>query len=357
MKSSLLFLIIALLLILVLTSCSPGYVIRAAYEESKILINREEISEILKDEKAHPNYREKLRYVQDARDFAIQLGLDPKRSFTKYTEIDREVLSWVVMASKKDAFELYTWWFPFVGSVPYKGYFEKEDADESAKSLEEKGYESWVRPTDAFSTLGWFNDPILSTTLKRSIPEIVETVIHESVHATVWFKGSRDHSAVEFNESLAQFIGILGGRLFFERKLAACTDEKCKKDAEMYLLLSQNNIERSIEFSIQLEQLYKELQALYGSDLPSDEKIKQRDGVFEAAMGPFRKKFPNLKNFNQLNNAQIMQSRIYYTKYPLLNDAFMKSNKDLITFIEASKKLRDTSDDAKDLFEQLRSLS
>src|SRR5690606_33281988 len=119
-----------------------------------------------------------------------------------------------------------------VGSVPYKGFFEKEDAEHAAQKLELAGFETWVRGTDAFSTLGWFDDPVLSTTLSNSIPSIVDTVIHESVHSTVWIKGR-----VDFNESLANFIGGQGAYQFFKEKYELCQSEDpgCKAKISEWL--------------------------------------------------------------------------------------------------------------------------
>jgi len=144
-----------------LSGCSPFYVIRAAYEEGKILMNRKEIAEAIAAPDTSPDERNKLELVLEAREFAIGMGLTPGESFTKFTHVDRDTLAWVVLGSKPDSFTLYTWWFPIVGRVPYKGFFEKASADAAAAALERRGYESWVRGTEAISTLGWFNDPVL----------------------------------------------------------------------------------------------------------------------------------------------------------------------------------------------------
>ena len=106
-----------------LSGCSPTYVIRAAYEESKILINREDIPDVIADPATSLDEQAKLLKVVAAREFAKNLGLNPQDSFTTYSRVDRDILAWVVVGSKPDAFALHTWWFPIVGSVPYKGFF------------------------------------------------------------------------------------------------------------------------------------------------------------------------------------------------------------------------------------------
>lgn len=320
------------------TACSPGYVIRAAYEQCKIILSREDIEEALQDPSVSPENKEKLRFVLDARAYAQSIGLEPKESFTKYASIDRDVLSWVVMGCKKDSFSPYTWWFPVVGSVPYKGYFEKEDALEQAKELEEKKYETWVRGTDAFSTLGWFNDPILSTTLQRSIPSIVDTVIHETTHTTFWFKDK-----VEFNESLANFIGMSGAVEFFKDK-----KEEFKHEANI-------SKSRSLELTLILDKLYQDLDGLYKSEKTSEEKIRERDTVFEKAIAPLRARYPGMKSFTSLNNAEIMQRRIYFSHLDLFERLYVHNGNSLPTFIRSIQSIhtRYNEDTAQDPFKMV----
>ena len=168
-----------LLLSLSISGCSPFYVMRAAYEQSKIFCSERSIDKVLKDPSTTEEVRDKLSRVLEARTFATSnIHLTPGDSYTSYAVVDRNVLSWVVMGSRPDSFSFATWWFPIVGSVPYKGFFEQEDAEAEGKILTEQGYEIWIRGASAFSTLGWFDDPVLSTLLQRNEVEIVNTIIH-----------------------------------------------------------------------------------------------------------------------------------------------------------------------------------
>ena len=103
-----------------------------------------------------------------------------------------------------------TWWFPIVGRVPYRGFFSVDDALDAERDLQKEGYDTYVRPTAAFSTLGWFNDPVLSTTLQTDDVEIVTTVLHELAHRYLFVPGQ-----VGFNESFANFIGRVAAIQFF----------------------------------------------------------------------------------------------------------------------------------------------
>lgn len=310
-------------LVATLTGCSPFYVMRAAYEESKILLNREKITDVLEDQGRDPEQQRKLKLVLEARQFAKEIGLKPGKSYTRFTNVDRDVLSWIVMGSKPDSFELYTWWFPIVGSVPYKGYFELDDAKAAAKRLEDKGYEVWVRGTDAFSTLGWFNDPILSTTLKRSDPEIVNTVIHETFHRTVWIKGS-----AAINETAANFVGCQGAIEFYQARGDSRQTDTTK------LILAQQ-----LELSQMIGDLYAALRKLYDSDLSREEKIAKREVVFKKHTTKLRKKYPKIKILSKINNAEIMQLYLYLKGLDRFQELYEEAGSDWQKFIEKVRKL------------------
>lgn len=331
--------------------CSPGYVMRAAYEQSKILYAREDISDVIDSPDAEPELKSKLQTVLDAREFAMSIGLDPGKSFTKYAKVDHEPLSWVVMGARRDSFTLAGWWFPIVGTVPYKGFFDKEDADELEKDLQKDGYETSVRPTDAFSTLGWFNDPILSTTLKFPVYRIANTVIHESVHSTVWVKGH-----VPFNESLANFVGTEGAITFFEKQLQTCLAEKCEPIAKS-LEAARASREMALNLSAIINTLFTELDALYTSNRSPEEKIRERDVVFERTMKPVHEKFPNMTILKVLNNAEVMQSRVYMTELHLFEAAFERVGRDYRKLIEEVRLVAEEIEAGKatDPFEALKS--
>jgi predicted aminopeptidase len=187
------------------------YLSRGAWEESKILARRKPIAEIVRDDRLDPVTRRKLQIVLEARQYAVDsIRLRAKESFTTYSPLDRDTLVLVLSAAYRDKLEPYTWWFPIVGRVPYKGYFDFRAAKRAADDLYNNGYDVSLRPSDAFSTLGWFNDPLLSTSLRRDSLDLVNTVIHELTHNTFYAP-----SSVAFNESFASFVGSRGAAAFF----------------------------------------------------------------------------------------------------------------------------------------------
>ena len=292
------------------SSCSPAYVLRGAYEETKILLKRRDIDTVLGDPTTTAQERVKLEIVKAARSFSFELGLAPGRSFTKYTRIDKDVLTWVVVGCRPDSFTLVTWWYPIVGRFPYKGYFEKADAEGEARSLEAAGYETWVRGSEAFSTLGWFNDPVLTPTLKQPEYRIAETVIHETVHRTVWIPDQ-----VAFNESLANFVGAQGALQFFERALQACgADAQCAARQSRLRDAARAAAENEFKIAAVVESLYADLQQLYESGAAREEKLARRQVIFKQHIGPLRAEIPNLSILHSVNNAEIVQLVLYMTQ-------------------------------------------
>jgi predicted aminopeptidase len=319
------------------TACSPGYVMRGAYEQGKILLARREIREVLGDPEVSPENKEKLSIVLDARAYATRIGLNPGGAFTSYAEVSRDPLAWVVVASRRDAFALHTWWFPIVGTVPYKGFFDKDDAEAQVKELKQDGYEVSMRGTEAFSTLGWFDDPVVSTTLKNSSTRIANTVIHESVHSTVWIPGG-----VAFNESLANFVGSQGAENFFSERLKTCQamGGGCELEAQQ-LAGAKRDYAFQLELAEVVDALYNRLDQLYRDPvLSADEKIARRVGVFAEVMTPFRAKYPSAQILKEVNNADIIQLKLYLSKLWLFHELFVRQNRDWEAFMGAMRRIQ-----------------
>ncbi len=325
----------ALLSVTVLPGCSPFYVMRAAYEEGKILLGREEITEVIEQPETTPEIRSKLTLVLRSREFAEHhLGLNAKESFTQYSHVSKDVLAWVLLASKRDAFEPYTWWYPIVGTVPYKGYFHEEDAKKDIWRLEQKGYETWLRGTEAFSTLGWFNDPVLTTTLRHPPHSVANTVIHEIFHQTLWIKGS-----VDFNESAANAIGGLGAIDLFLAERSQCQDKTCSDIAEERLQASLRDWEFEKELGGILTDLQRALEELYNSSLSYEEKLTRRDEVFDSITSLFRARYPKMQILQSLNNAELLQLTLYRKQLPLFEGGFYGCQQEWSCFVDLFRKV------------------
>ncbi len=209
----------------------PRYIARATWEEAKILWRRTPIEEVLAHKREPPNELAKLALVLEAQRFAVDsLRLPAGESFAKYSRVDRDTLLLLLSAARRDTLALHRWWFPVVGWVPYKGYFDFADAHAAQRKFDANGYDTDLRPASAFSTLGWFDDPLLSTTLRQDSISLVNTVLHELTHNRIFVKG-----AVEFNESFASFVGSRGSAEFYRARgdsAAAVTIEQRWRDEQ-----------------------------------------------------------------------------------------------------------------------------
>ena len=189
------------------------HVTRAGIEETKILARRVPIAHVAADSSQPDSLRKAAQLVSDARNFAVSMGLDAKQTYTTYSKVDRDTLLLVLTTSPKTCLCPVTWSYPFVGRVPYKGYFDFEKGRKAAADYAARGYDVNLRPSAAFSTLGWFNDPLLSTALTRDRVELAALVFHEIAHNTIWVKGATD-----FNESFAQWVGYRMAQDFFMQR-------------------------------------------------------------------------------------------------------------------------------------------
>ncbi|MEE9133576.1 MAG: aminopeptidase [Gemmatimonadota bacterium] len=301
-----------------LLSCSAGYVARAAWEEARILARRRSIEDVLNDPTLDSKTRGKLEIVVQARSFAQQdLQLDAGNSYTSYSDIGRDTLALVLSASPVDRLAAHTWWFPIVGRVPYKGFFSLAAAEKERRQLEEKRYDTYLRTTSAFSTLGWLPDPLLNTVLRQDSVGLVETVIHELTHNTLFVRGH-----VKFNESFANFVGSVGAIEFF-----------CRRGLDEGLCESaRGRWHDSVRLSEFLDGLWRDLEALYAEDLPYDSLMPRREALLHEAAERFRNDYaPEMRTRSfarydptRLNNASLVARHLYYHRLALFQSLYDK---------------------------------
>lgn len=194
-------LIAIIFLLITTTGC---YVLTLAYHQVALLSTRQELTDVVNDNETLPALRDKLQLVVDILAFADQQQLAVDDAYSKYIEVDRQAISYVVFAAHADKLKLVQWWYPIVGDLPYRGYFDLVSRDQHAEQLRGQGYDVWLSDVDAYSSLGWFSDPVYSTMLNRRLSSLAHLLFHELVHRTYWLK---DHS--DFNESIAEFIAYL----------------------------------------------------------------------------------------------------------------------------------------------------
>ena len=280
-----------------------------------------------------------VNLVKDIRSFAMEeLGLAESRNYTRYVEIDRNYLAAVVSASAKDSFTRYEWNYPIVGSMPYKGFFNVDDARKERAKLEKKDLDVWVRPVEAFSTLGWFRDPLYSYMREYSPARLAGLIIHELVHATVFIKGQSN-----FNEELAEFIGTEGSRLYMESRYGIDSDEYKN------MLVFETDSLSYVDF---IQELISELEALYSGITPREEKLLEKERIITAAKERFETEYDSrfqsedFRGFSEtpVNNAFLEIYSLYYTDDNFYIDLYEKSGRNLPAFIAAAKTIKKKGD-------------
>ncbi|MEP6669688.1 MAG: aminopeptidase [Chthoniobacter sp.] len=167
--------------------------------QAEILNKARPIPAVMQDDGVSARVKQKLTVVEDARRFAgAQLELPADREYARYTDLGRRYVSWVLFAAPEFSVEGKTWWYPFVGSLEYRGYFTEKAARDEAKRLQAQGLEVYVGGVEAYSTLGVFHDPVLNTFFHRSDAELAEVIFHELTHVKLFLPGDSD-----FNEAFA----------------------------------------------------------------------------------------------------------------------------------------------------------
>ena len=191
-----------------------NYGIMQGRGQFEVLWNAREVEEVMKDPQVPDSLKQKLLLVQEVRDFAVDsLGVNDSENYTTLYDQQGKDILWVVTAVRPYTLEQKQWTFPVVGQVSYKGYFDYEKAVALESKLAAEGYDTYLRSVGAWSTLGWFQDPILSNMLFRGDGNLINTIIHELTHATIFVKDSLD-----FNENLATFVGHEGALRFIAHK-------------------------------------------------------------------------------------------------------------------------------------------
>ncbi len=292
------------------TSCNPIYVAQAGLAELEILRAREPIPDLILSPETDERTRGKLTLVREARAWAVDhLEMEVGDTYTTVSDIGRDTLAMVLSGARRDRLEPKTWWFPIVGRVPYRGYFSLDGALDAQQDLEKDGYDTYLRPTSAFSTLGWFSDPITSPLLRADEVALVETIIHELSHNHLFVKGQ-----VRFNESFANFVGLAGSAEFF------CT-RPGGGSVTVWCLRAQNRWADAQRFSTFVDHVVDELTALYErTDLTSEQKIELREEIFVASKEEFRTEVqPQMSDRSfqfyltlPLNNATLLARLRYY---------------------------------------------
>ena len=296
----------ALLAVLLLSGCSaPGYVVQQAWGQLQVMHNRQRITDMLRKRDLSPRRRRRLALVLRARQYAHrQIGLALTDAYTRFYDTGGKPMAHNISACDKTSLRPKIWRFPIVGGLPFIGFFDRREAVKAEQELKQQGLDTYLRPVPAFSSLGWFADPVYSQMLEGSEGRLVDTVIHEMTHTTMHLN---NRSA--FNESLAVFVGNQGA-LNFLAQLHGPNSQQVKKLA--------SRIARRRRFSRLVSTLYRRLDRLYKGPASRQQKLKKRQEIFAWAQARYKELFPDPAHWGRfvrrpLNNAVLLSYGRYNT--------------------------------------------
>ncbi len=301
------------------------YLMRAAWAEGKILRQRRPISDLVRDSTTNAVTRGKLQLVLEVRAFARDsLGLPTKDAFTQYTQLKSDTLVLVLSGAARDTLAPVTWWFPVVGRVPYKGFFDVKQAVREEARLRAKGFDAYLRPAPAFSTLGFFNDPLLSTTLSADSADVANTVVHELTHNRYYARG-----AAEFNESFASFVGARGAAAYFRSRGDRVNAQRCEQRWE--------DQKRLGAFWMLLTDSLEAAYAAHPGAAGKAARLTARDRVYAwgrrelvDSVGPRLTTYPDwYAQRVRLDNATLLARRVYMTDLAKFDAVWEREGRDV----------------------------
>ena len=242
------------------------YYTQAAAGQLEVLRSSRPVESVI----AHPDtaaaLRDRLLVADDIVEFArTELGLDTGKTYRRYAAIGRPFVVWNLFAAPPMSLEGHRWCYPFVGCVPYRGYFDRDAALGAQARFQRRGYETYVAGIPAYSTLGWFDDPLLSTFIDWPEPRLAELLLHEISHRRIWV---RDDAA--FNESFATFAGETGARLWFRHTAREADFDRHVESREGWRRL------RALLLATRAQ-----LAAVYGESGSEEWRHRKKAGVFE----------------------------------------------------------------------------
>jgi predicted aminopeptidase len=301
--------------LLLLPGCRLTYLFQVAEGQYHLLNGAVPLGEAMKNDSLDQNQRAHLALVQSIKEFGeTELGLKKTSCYQTVNLDPHQPTIYVVSACPKDRLDPVTWWFPVVGNMPYLGFFDLESARLEKKKLLGKDLDVYIGAAEAYSTLGWFKDPLTLNLIGASTLDFVETILHEMTHATLYMKGQG-----EFNEGLATLVGKEGALLFMERTFGP--SHPLSQEA-------RKSIHDERLFSSFLSSLIDELNHVYQSPLTYQEKLVEREKVFASSL----ERFKLLKSQFQtqrfvpferapMNNAFLVSVAVYHRPFLLFERA------------------------------------
>jgi predicted aminopeptidase len=331
-----------------LGGCSSVYYLYQAGRGQLKLLNRSRpVDDVINDPATNTDLADLLKKIPEIKAYGEHEGLKPTKNYRDYVQLDQDAVVYVVTVSEELEFKPKIFSFPIVGSFNYIGWFGLEDAKKFAKTYADQGYDIDVRGASAYSTLGWFRDPLLSTMISKepggkispeAYADLVNVFLHESVHATVYISGQSS-----FNESLAVFVADKLTAQYF-------LDSHQDKTAgyQSYVALQK----RYETIRIRLNGLYKELKTVYDSGEKAEAKRAKKEAMITALQDEMHFK-------RKITNATLIQYETYHSSEDDFRMLYEKTGKDIHKFMKIMGSLTEKDfskpqqENLKDVMEKL----
>jgi len=319
--------------------CDAAYYAHLARGQARVVLQSRPLDDVVADADLPADTRQRLDFVQAVRSFAHdRIGLAASDNYTRYYDTGGGPVSWNVSACPPDRFEAYLWWFPIVGNVPYKGYFSRERAIRERDRLRAEGLDARVRAVSAYSTLGYFSDPVLTPMLAYPEDSLADLLIHELTHATVYARGQ-----TEFNESLATFVGQVGSLEMLSQRYG--------ENGEPVARARERRADAAV-FRDFMGDVVSTLDSLYALGLPRDEVLLRRGEVFAGCQDLYRRRRSQLQRPEyydaflewEIDNARLMSYRRYNRDLGLFRELYESEGGSLRQLVRLAATCEPASD-------------
>lgn len=304
-----------LLLLLSLWTLSSCYSLSQAFHFNNLVNSRIPVEDALQSDKLSARSKASLKNLDDILTFAQNAGLNVGDSYSYLIYQQDKVVSYSVQAAFADRLEFVTWWFPFVGRVPYLGFYSQQERDLEFDNLGAQGYDVAKGAVSGFSGLGWFSDPVFSSMLDRPVEDFAHLIFHELTHKTFWIS-----NLAEFNENLAEFVAR-------DLTLQYLSDRKLTNAKARYLKVQADRI----KYQNWLAALRKDLQSLYKVTSDKLQLLNRKNAIFaeytQVKLPRFESDYFTFVASRKWNNAYVLAAGLYTTDLLPFERAFACAKK------------------------------
>jgi len=323
---------VTIIILLIFSGCaSLNYYGQSIQGQLEVLKKRQNINNLLQKNSISGVLRNKLNTVLDLRNFSIQhLGLPQNDSYLSYADLERDYVIWNIFANEEFSLQPLNWCYLIVGCLSYRGYFSKSDAQQHAVELKKQGYDIYLGGVSAYSTLGWFDDPVLNTMLRWSDIRLATVIFHELAHQQLYIKND-----TEFNESYAEAVAHIGVTKWLEKK----SNQSLLKEYQ------QSQFQKK-EFVSLIMHYKSKLNNVYQSEKSDDEKRKRKQELIKKMSDDYliiskswSKNTYKTWFSKDINNAKLTAIVTYRQYVSSFLDIYEKLQKDLTKFYSFTRSL------------------